>query len=101
MGWGSTPTLLYPVWSGLENPTPTVVSSLGSFVDPQVTPGIAYYYNLESISDGLYSVPATMTVNGVPATYEQQVIPGQAPILNGVAITNQVILNWSPVTVAA
>ncbi len=102
---GNSPVTAYAIYkgtaSGLENPTPTVVSSLGSFVDPQVTPGIAYYYNLESISDGLYSVPATMTVNGVPATYEQQVIPGQAPILNGVAITNQVILNWSPVTVAA
>jgi hypothetical protein len=102
---GNSPVTAYAIYkgtaSGSENPTPTVVLSLGSSIDPQITPGITYYYNMESISGGLYSIPATMTVNFVPATYEQQVVPGQAPILNGVALNSQVILTWSPVTVTA
>ena len=92
---GNSPVTAYAIYkgtaSGLENPTPTVVSSLGSSVDPQVTPGVPYYYYMNSISGGLYSL----------LTGEQAVLPGQAPILNAVALTNQVILTWSPVTVVA
>jgi hypothetical protein len=92
---GNSPVTAYAIYkgtaSGLENPTPTVVSSLGSSVDAQVTPGVTYYYYMNSISDDLYSL----------LTGEQAALPGQTPILNGVAMTNQVILTWSPVAVAA
>ena len=92
---GSSPITAYAVFKGIaagaENPTPTVVSSLSSSIDPQVTPGAPYYYYMESISDGLYSLP----------TNEQAVIAGQAPILNAVAGAGQAILTWSPVIVTA
>jgi hypothetical protein len=92
---GTSPVNAYAIYkgtaSGLENPTPTVVLSLGSSVDPQVTLGMPYYYYMESISGGLYSSPSG----------EQAIIPSQAPILNAVSSNGQAILTWSPVTVAA
>ncbi len=99
---GSSPVTGYAIFKGTasqaENPTPTVVTSLSSSTDTQVTPGVPYYYYLESISGGLYSAPAT--VNGA-VTNEQAVIPGQSPILNAVPGPSEALLTWSPVTVAA
>ncbi len=92
---GSSPVTAYGIYkgttSGGENPTPTVITSLGGpSIDSQVTPGVIYYYYMNSISSGLYGLP----------TSEHQVIPGPAPILNGVSSSGQNILTWSPVAVA-
>jgi len=93
---GSSPVTAYGIYkataSGAENPTPVVVTALGGqSVDTQVTPGVVYYYYMNSISGGLYGLP----------TSEQQVIPGPAPILNGTSASGQNLLTWSPITVAA
>ncbi|HTA76380.1 MAG TPA: hypothetical protein VK791_04420, partial [bacterium] len=91
---GSSPVTAYDIYQGTAPGAETLLSTVsslgGSYPIPQLTPGVVYYYKMDSISGGLTSL----------TTAEQQVIPGPAPILNGSSASGQNILTWSPIAVA-
>lgn len=91
---GSSPVTAYDIYQGTASGAETLLAPVpslgGSYPITQVTPGVVYYYYMNSIGGGLNSAP----------TSEQAVIPGPAPILNGVASNGQALLTWSPVAVA-